>query len=355
MTRYLIFQVIHSFLIVTLASGIIAALPALLNKPSSAASLLAQNLPEASTFFLTYIILQGLSGTAGGFLQIVTLIIYYIKLILLGSTPRSIFDIKYGPRTVTWGTLFPGITLLVVIGITYSIISPIINGFICVVFVLFFLLYKYLFLWVLEQPMSTDTGGLFFPKAIQHVFVGLYIQQICLTALFFLGKTFAEGALMVVLIFFTACFHIMINDSYGPLLHSLPLSLADRVGVDLPKEDIVVDSTNGQGRHSEDPEAQSPTSFKGKGPAEDEEHKEEEEKEEANIESNAPVDYGFAHPAASRPQRTIWIAQDTLGLTAEETAAMREMGIAVSSADAEMDGKGNVSIQGPPPDEESRA
>lgn len=95
------------------------------------------------------------------------------------------------------------ITLLVVIGVTYSIISPIINGFICFVFVLFFLLYKYLFLWVLEQPMSTDTGGLFFPKAIQHVFVGLYIQQICLAALFFLAKTYAEGGLMVALIFFT--------------------------------------------------------------------------------------------------------------------------------------------------------
>ena len=193
-------------MIVTLASGIIAALPALLNNPSSAASLLAQNLPQASTFFLTYIVLQGLSGTAGGFLQIVTLIVSYVKLILLGSTPRSIYNIKYGARTVDWGTLFPVITLLVVIGITYSIISPLINGFICFVFILFYLLYKYLFLWVLEQPMSTDTGGLFFPKAIQHVFVGLYIQQICLAALFFLAKTYAEGGLMVALIFFTVSY-----------------------------------------------------------------------------------------------------------------------------------------------------
>jgi calcium permeable stress-gated cation channel len=61
-------------------------------------------------------ILQGLSGTAGGFLQIVTLVVYYVKLFLLGSTPRSIYSIKYGVRTVQWGTLFPGVTLLVVIG-----------------------------------------------------------------------------------------------------------------------------------------------------------------------------------------------------------------------------------------------
>lgn len=71
------------------------------------------------------------------------------------------------------------------------------------------MLYKYLFLWQYQQDLTVDTGGLFFPKAIQHVFVGLYVQQVCLAALFFLaqnnGKSSAipEGALMVVLIIFT--------------------------------------------------------------------------------------------------------------------------------------------------------
>jgi calcium permeable stress-gated cation channel len=229
MTRYFIFQVIHSFLIVTLSSGIIAALPALAKNPSSVATLLAQNLPQASNFFLSYVILQGLSGTGAGFLQIVALVIYYIKLFLLGSTPRSIYDIKFSMRSVAWGTLFPSTTLLVVIGmffcllrhhlihnhgkrlaLAYSVISPIINGFACATFFLFYMCWKYLFLWQLDQPASGETGGLFFPKAIQHIFVGLYVQQICLAALFFLARdqkksasAIPEGALMIVLIVFT--------------------------------------------------------------------------------------------------------------------------------------------------------
>ncbi|KAG8904310.1 hypothetical protein FRC01_008787, partial [Tulasnella sp. 417] len=100
MTRFFIFQVIHSFLIVTLSGGIIQALPGLLNNPSSVPTLLASNLPQASTFFLTYITLQGLTGAAGGILQIVPLIVYYVKLILLGSTPRSIYKIKFILRNV---------------------------------------------------------------------------------------------------------------------------------------------------------------------------------------------------------------------------------------------------------------
>lgn len=57
----------------------------------------------------SYILLQ-LTGVAGGFLQIVPLIIYYVKLYLLGSTPRSVYAIKNGMRSVQWGTLFPSIS-----------------------------------------------------------------------------------------------------------------------------------------------------------------------------------------------------------------------------------------------------
>lgn len=156
-------------------------------------------------------LLQGLSGTAGGFLQIVPLVMYYVKTILGGSTPRSVYEIKYSPRTSTWGTLFPTMTQLVVITLGYSIISPVINGLAFAAFFLFYILYKYLFTWVNDQPLSSDTGGLFLPKAIQHLFVGLYVQQLCLCALFFLARdihdspsAIPEGALMVVLIVFTA-------------------------------------------------------------------------------------------------------------------------------------------------------
>jgi calcium permeable stress-gated cation channel len=113
-------------------------------------------------------------------------------------------------RDVAWGTLWPGTTLLVAISLAYSVISPVINGLACFTFFMFYQLWKYLFLWQLEQPPSRETGGLFFPKAIQHIFVGMYVQQICLAALFFLARdqnhdasSVPEGALMIVLIAFT--------------------------------------------------------------------------------------------------------------------------------------------------------
>jgi hypothetical protein len=105
--------------------------------------------------------------------------------------------------TSTLGTHFGAsklLALLTVITITYMIISPVIVGLSCVAFFLFYQAWKYLFLWQLGQPAWGDTGGLFFPKALTHVFVGIYIQLACLTALFLLGKAYPEGGLAAALI-----------------------------------------------------------------------------------------------------------------------------------------------------------
>ena len=133
-----------------------------------------------------------------------------VRITLFGSSPREVYDIKYSPRASDWGTLYPKMTLLVVITFSYSVISPMINGIAFVTFFLLYMLYKYLFTWVYDHPPSSDTGGLFFPKAIHHVFAGLYAQQICLCILFFLPlgdnnipSAIPAGALMAVLIVFT--------------------------------------------------------------------------------------------------------------------------------------------------------
>ena len=106
--------------------------------------------------------------------------------------------------------------LMTCIALGYSFIAPIINGLAVLTFFLFYQLYKYLFLYQFTQSPATDTGGLFYPRAMQHVFVGLYVQQICLCALFFLAQdanknpiAIPEGILMVVLILLTVSLSLL--------------------------------------------------------------------------------------------------------------------------------------------------
>ncbi|KAG6889443.1 hypothetical protein C0992_005163 [Termitomyces sp. T32_za158] len=247
MNRYFIFLVVYAFFGVTFSLPGITVLLDLIMNPTSVLSLLAESLPGASTFF-TFVILQALG---------------------------------------------------------YSIISPLINGLACTTFFGLYMVHKYLFLWVYDQPLASDTGGLFFPKAIQHVFVGLYIQQVCLAALFYLAydengnqSAIAEGIFMVVLIVLTAGYHTIMNNSYGPLVETLPLSMKDRTCLNQPAAD----------------------------------------------------DHSFVHPAVSRPQRIIWLPKDT-GLAEEEERACKNVGIDASYEHAHMDEKGKVDIDGAPPDE----
>jgi len=112
---------------------------------------------------------------------------------------------------------------------TYMIISPVINGLGACFSIMSYFVYKYLCLWVLEQKPQMDTGGAFFPKAVTHVFVGLYLQEITLMLLFFTQdkqQGLPQGVLMIILILVTITVHYMLYASYSPLIDSLPLSLA---------------------------------------------------------------------------------------------------------------------------------
>ena len=52
-SRFWLFQVIHGFLVITLASGLVNALPDIVSNPGQTPNLLASQLPGASIFFLT--------------------------------------------------------------------------------------------------------------------------------------------------------------------------------------------------------------------------------------------------------------------------------------------------------------
>jgi len=88
-TRYWLFQVVHGFLIVTVASSLVNALGNLGNTASSVPTLLATKLPGASIFFLTYILTKTFVGAAKSFSRVIPVVMFYLRGILGGNTPRK--------------------------------------------------------------------------------------------------------------------------------------------------------------------------------------------------------------------------------------------------------------------------
>jgi hypothetical protein len=114
---YFAFQVIQVFLVATLGASATAVVNSVKKDPASAPTLLANNIPTASTFYLSYFILQGLSVVANVLLGIVGLIVFKLLGKFLDNTPRKMYKRWITLSSLGWGTLFPIYTNLFVSGL----------------------------------------------------------------------------------------------------------------------------------------------------------------------------------------------------------------------------------------------
>lgn len=229
---YFTFLFIQVFFVVTLSSGITSFLSSVANNPASIPEILAQNLPKASNYFFSYMIVQALGNSAGSLLQVMALVKWFLLAPMVDSTPRQKWRRQTRLQNVKWGQFFPPFTNFAVIGLVYSVIAPFIMVFNLITFSLFWVVQRYNILYVYQ--FTHDTGGLLFPKAINQLFTGLYVMEICLIGLFFLARdtagnasAYPQGIVMIVCAVFTAIFQYLLNDAFDPLFRYLPITLED--------------------------------------------------------------------------------------------------------------------------------
>lgn len=109
------------------------------------------------------------------------------------------------------------------IAIVYSCIAPLVLGFATIGLYLIYIAYRYNLLFVFNA--NIDTGGLVYPRALQHLTVGIYLLLLCLIGLFAIRT--AILALVLTIIFAIVCvlYHMALNAALDPLLKYLPKSL----------------------------------------------------------------------------------------------------------------------------------
>ncbi|KAK3715002.1 phosphate metabolism protein 7 [Vermiconidia calcicola] len=225
---YFGFQVVQVFLVATLGSAASAVVEDVGKNPAGAPKLLATNLPKASNFFLCYFILQGLGIFASVLLALAGLILFMLLGKLLDKTPRKMYKRWISLSSLGWGTLFPIYTNLFVIAICYAAIAPLVLGFAAIGLYCFYFAYRYNLMFV--SNVNIDTKGRVYPRALQQLFIGLYLAEICLIGLFALATGESVGALgplimMILFLIFTALYQIALNGALEPLLEYLPKSM----------------------------------------------------------------------------------------------------------------------------------
>lgn len=218
---YFAFQVVQVFLVTTITSAATSVVTQIIEEPTEAMSLLATNLPKASNFYISYIILQGMSISSGALLQISPLIVFYLLGSLLDSTPRKKYTRFTKLSSMQWGTVYPVYTNLAVIVFSYSIISPIILLFCACGYFLLYIAYLYNLTYVFSE--APDSRGINYPRALFQTMTGVYIGEVCLLGLFIVGKGWGPIVLQVIGIAITVIIHLQLNNAYDHLMTVLPV------------------------------------------------------------------------------------------------------------------------------------
>lgn len=221
-SAYFIFQVVQVFLVTTITSAASAAFEKIIQDPTSVRTLLSQNLPKSSNFYVSYFILQGLAMSATRLLQMPALVRHLM--FQNEQNPRLMINKWHRIRVVHWGAVYPVFTNMGVIAITYSLISPLTIVFALIGLSLIYLVSKYNLLYTYSSEVSTR--GLLYPHALKQLLTGIYLAEICLIGLFGIASAFGPLIIMFGLTIFTALIHISLNDALGPLLWNLPRTLA---------------------------------------------------------------------------------------------------------------------------------
>ena len=162
----------------------------------------------------------------------------------MDHTPRELLQRRVGISKVTWATVYPVYSNLACIGtepeirhspssaneqigIIYSVIAPLVLILIIIAFGMFWVAFRYNILYVTKS--ISDTGGLLYPTALNHLFVGIYTFEIFLVGLLLLTRDkeqrwvcLGQAVIMTTTTVMTGVFQVILNQAFGPLLEFLP-------------------------------------------------------------------------------------------------------------------------------------
>ncbi|AAS52714.1 AER030Cp [Eremothecium gossypii ATCC 10895] len=219
------FQVVHVVLVVMLASSAASTVTAIIDDPNNAFEQLAQNMPLSANFYLSYVMLFAFIFASGVLLQLTGFVLSFILGRILDSTPRQKWTRYNTLNLPTWGVMYPLMELQVCIMLAYAIVTPVLLIISTLALLFAYVAYMYVFNYV--YGLKHDYKGRNYVNALFQVFVGLYLAEVFLFALFIMGRAWGPLVLNVIMLAFTVLVHLYLQRRFLPLVDAVPLSLLD--------------------------------------------------------------------------------------------------------------------------------
>ena len=290
-------------------------------------------MPRAANYFMSYVLVKALTGSASALLQPVTLLAQVIGH-FCDVTPRQKWQRQAKLSGIEWARLFPPLTNIAVIGVAFSVIAPLVSVFVSLAFGLYWLTYRYNVLYVYQY--DRESGGRFFVAAVDQLFTGVYVMELCLIGHFFLTRGADGGSAcvphglgMVAILALTGAYQTFMSRTYRPLMTYIPVCGSERSDCAIPSENL------------------------GRGPLAGRQVR---RTAASSMEMRDGI-IGAMHSSACARDPIVWIPRDGMGISADEISSTRGVtgNIGISDDGAWLDDSGNVSLDSCPPDQEESA
>lgn len=345
------------FLVTTFSSGAAAVAAKIIKEPHSAPILLAESLPKASNFYLTYFLIQGLTSAASNVLNYSDLFEYLFYQYFWDKTPREKFASYSKMKGISYGSLYPKFTNLLVIAIAYSCIAPLTLAFATVGLTLYYISYRYNLLYVCLSKI--DTQGQVYVRALKQMPTGVYLAELALIGLFSARKATIQTILMVVLLVITAALNLVLDRTLRPLELYLGVDTLQAAEVPLLAEEDNVSPSDEVALHMSAHNRRLGINKLGTGPATALSHFFDSFIQSARSEvegwlaipdreddSPAPSEdelaNAYENPTFTSKTPKIWLPRDQAGVSRDEIAENEEVGIATTDEAAEIDENGKL-------------
>ncbi|KAL5561636.1 hypothetical protein UlMin_031383, partial [Ulmus minor] len=219
--KYHLFLLINVFLGSIVTGTAFQQLEKFINEPSTEfTKTVAVSIPMKATFFITYIMVDGWAGIAAEILRLVPLIIFHLKNTFLVKTEQD-REQAMDPGSLDFATSEPRIQFYFLLGLVYSVITPILLPFIVVFFAFSYMVFRHQIINVYDRKY--ESAASFWPHVHRRVISGLIISQLLLMGLLSTKGVAKSTTLLIAQPILTIWFHIFCKGRFESAFLKFPL------------------------------------------------------------------------------------------------------------------------------------
>ncbi|CAB3976832.1 CSC1 ERD4 [Paramuricea clavata] len=224
--KLFIFQLVNKFLGVLFGGALLTRLHDIIDYPTRTPQFLAESMPSMANFFINIIMLRTLTGFPMEILHLVRLLLVTVTRKWFCKTARENNEV-WVPPPVRYPGLYANNLFVFIIGIAYSVLSPLVLVFVVMYFGLAYVVRFYRLIYVCKT--SFKAGGIMWPKVFNRMMIGIFVFQILMIGVFALKGNALVSSFSIPLPVLTFVFYKFIRNNFDRSTVYLNLSLAKEI------------------------------------------------------------------------------------------------------------------------------